>query len=1069
VGQPANICISWPRFVAAIKWLSILACCLVGMGRHELSAAIVPPGFAETVIPGPLGGSWNGAVGITFDATGRMFVWERDGRVWFKDPNDASFTLLLDISEEVGAWWDHGFLGFALDPNFRLNGYIYLLYLVDRHHLLNFGTPSYNPNTDEYFAATIGRLTRYTCRASDNFRSVDPATRFILIGETKQTGIPVCSYTHGVGSLVFGQDGTLLVSCGEGASPEGADPGGPHNASYAPQALADGILRPKEDVGAFRSQLVDCLGGKILRIDPLTGNGVPSNPFYDSANPRAAKSRVWALGLRNPFRMTLRPESGSHNPDDGRPGIVYVGDVGWNVWESLKVVTAPGQNFGWPVYEGLSLTPGYSIAVANSDAPNPLYPASGCNEFFSFIDLLKEDTLNPAGQPPFPNPCDSSQTIPASIPQFLRTRPVLDWHHFSETTRTPTYGPSGEAGWANVGALGSPVSGTPFQGNCSVGGAWYTGTSFPAQYRNLYYHGDWGKGVIKTLALDQNDKPSALGSFVSNAGFIVCIVQHPTNGSLYYVTYNPDSNATSVVQLSYAGNRTPVASASANVYYGPSPLTVQFSSSESSDPDGQPITYSWDFGDGSPISTQANPSHIFSAPAGVPTKFIVTLTVTDSGGLSAQATLIVSANNTPPNVTIISPVDGAPFPPDDATTVDLVATVTDAESSDSQLEYRWQTVLHHNDHDHASPPDTDHVTTTVILPTGCDGINIYYYRIILTVTDPSGLSTAREVRLFPDCGPNTPPTISNIPDQTTLIGTTLGPINFTVGDAETAPANLQLSASSSNPALVPTSNIVFGGSGPDRTITVTPTSVQNGTATITVTVSDGPMTASDSFLVTTTGTPTPANQVTALSFSEGSGTAAADNSGSGHNGTLVNGPTWTAGKFGNGLSLDGTDDYVSVANPSTLNFGTSNFTIALWIKRQATGAEHTIFSKAANTSWTTGGRQLFINGSNNRLTLEGFGVGGVSSTGTITNDGLWHHVAVTFVDSSNTVSFYIDGVASGGGTLNLPADVSTYVVKIGGHPHPHPFRGLIDEFRIFSRALSPSEVQTIMNSAISAP
>ena len=182
---------------------------------------------------------------------------------------------------------------------------------------------------------------------------------------------------------------------------------------------------------------------------------------------------------------------------------------------------------------------------------------------------------------------------------------------------------------------------------------------------------------------------------------------------------------------------------------------------------------------------------------------------------------------------------------------------------------------------------------------------------------------------------------------------------------------------------------------------------------------------------------------------------------------MVNGPTWTAGKFGNGLSLDGTNDYVSVANPSTLNFGTSDFTIALWIKRQATGAEHTIFSKAADTSWGTGGKHLFINGSTNRLTFGYFGAGGdLVSPGTITNDGLWHHVAVTFVDSSNTVSFYIDGVASGGGTLNLPADVSTHVVKIGGHPHPHPFRGQLDEFRLFGRALSASEVQSVMNNAI---
>jgi hypothetical protein len=217
--------------------------------------------------------------------------------------------------------------------------------------------------------------------------------------------------------------------------------------------------------------------------------------------------------------------------------------------------------------------------------------------------------------------------------------------------------------------------------------------------------------------------------------------------------------------------------------------------------------------------------------------------------------------------------------------------------------------------------------------------------------------------------------------------------------------------------------------------------------------------------VTATYVTTP-TQVTALSFSEGSGTAAADTSGSGHSGTLINGPTWTAGKFDNGVSLDGTNDYVSVANPSTINLGTSNFTIALWIKRQATGAEHTIFSKTANTSWVTAGKELYISGSDNKLKFGCAGLPELSSTGTITNDGLWHHVAVTFNDSSSTVTFYIDGVASGGGTQNLLADVSTHVVKLGGHPHPHTFRGQIDEFRIFSRALSASEVQTIMNNAI---
>ena len=140
--------------------------------------------------------------------------------------------------------------------------------------------------------------------------------------------------------------------------------------------------------------------------------------------------------------------------------------------------------------------------------------------------------------------------------------------------------------------------------------------------------------------------------------------------------------------------------------------------------------------------------------------------------------------------------------------------------------------------------------------------------------------------------------------------------------------------------------------------------------------------------------------------------------------------------------------------------------MSAWIKRQATGAEHTIFSKTASGAWTIGGKEFFINDGDDKLTFSCFGVGGVSSASTITNDGQWHHVAVTFVDSSNAVSLYIDGIAEGNGTLNLPLDVGGHVVKLGGHPDGHYFRGLIDEFRIFNQALSSTTVQSMMNNAI---
>src|SRR5207247_576652 len=124
-----------------------------------------------------------------------------------------------------------------------------------------------------------------------------------------------------------------------------------------------------------------------------TGDGLPSNPFYDPANPRAAKSRVWALGLRNPCRITRRPETGSHNPGDGNPGVLYIGNVGWDTWEDLHVCTGPGQNFGWPAFEGINTQPAYYQAnVQNLDAPNPLYPASGCSRYFYFRDLIRQNT-----------------------------------------------------------------------------------------------------------------------------------------------------------------------------------------------------------------------------------------------------------------------------------------------------------------------------------------------------------------------------------------------------------------------------------------------------------------------------------------------------------------------------------------------------------------------------------------------------------------------------------------------------------------------------------------------------
>ncbi len=573
-------------------------CC--GMGVHAL-----PPNVQDTQIAP---GQWNQAVGMLVGPDGRLFVWEKGGRVWNVEGGVRGGSPLIDIREEVGDWRDYGLLGFAIDPNFATNGYIYLLYVVDYHHLINFGTPAYNPNVDQYFTDTIARLTRYTCNPADGFRSVLPASRTILIGESISTGMPIAHQSHGPGALVWGEDGTLLISCGDGASYETVDTGGPTSGS-SNTALADGIIRQAEDVGAMRSQLVNGHNGKILRIDPATGNGVPSNPFFDPAQPRKPQSRVWALGLRNPFRFTLRPGTGNANPAAGDPGTVYIGDVGWNDWEEINVAAGPAANFGWPIFEGFDLHPSYSGAgTQNRDAPNPLFGIGGCTQqFFTFRNLIVQDTLP---SPSWPNPCSALQQIPATLFRFEHVRARVDWGH-NGPSRVPTYSGSSAAA-ALIGAPGSPCAGPQFEGNSSTGGAWFAGVGWPAQFQNSYFHADFQDGWIKQFIFDANDNCTEVRDFLDPFQyFVVDIESSPAGDVLYYVAFDAQGGS-SVHELRYVNNLAPTAMAAANPIFGPSPLLVQFSSAGSTDPEGQALSYVWDFGDGSPVSTLANPSHVYT-------------------------------------------------------------------------------------------------------------------------------------------------------------------------------------------------------------------------------------------------------------------------------------------------------------------------------------------------------------------------------------------------------------------------------------------------------------------------
>ena len=690
-------------------------------------------------------------VGMEFDQNGSMYVWEKEGKVFIIDKDGQRLeTPLIDISEAVTNWRDHGLMGFALDPEFLTNGYFYLLYAVDLHHHYHYGTPSYHPDTTVTDVATFGRLSRFTADPASNFTKTLPDSERILLGESIENGIPLMYAFHGLGSIVVGTDGTLLISCGDATSNGGIDIGGTDSlGTLRSDALNKGIITPDQDVGSYRAQYLGSLNGKVLRIDPETGDGLPSNPFYDSQNPRSPQSRIWALGFRNPYRIMLRPETGSHYPADGNPGTIYAGDVGNGGWEEINIIPEGGMNFGWPITEGIGSNWAFQIndVPVNQLAPNPLYGNTGCEEeFFNFRDLFERPVAE--GVDFIPNPCDPTQPIPEAAFPMVESLPSIAWNNARWNTPTraqvPYFNDEGNIQPTNIGSTESGVEGEIFDGFSSLAGVFYTGDQFPEAYRGKYFGVDFS-GWIKVFDYDGDHHLLSVAPFHDNAKDIIHLALNPDDGCLYFVDLDGQ-----IHKISYGGNPPPVAVIAADKAYGVGPLTVQFDASGSYDSNLPLISYEWDFGDGQ-TATGLQASHTFATTETGPKSYEVSLTVTDSLGETDTESMIISLNNTPPEVNIISFKDGDQYPLGKTFLLVLEADVADQEHDDEELQYEWKVFLHHNDHYHPEPTDFDHKSFSLISPLGCED-QLYWYRIELTVTDPAGLSTTDSRQIYPYCG-----------------------------------------------------------------------------------------------------------------------------------------------------------------------------------------------------------------------------------------------------------------------------------------------------------------------------
>jgi hypothetical protein len=332
----------------------------------------------------------------------------------------------------------------------------------------------------------------------------------------------------------------------------------------------------------------------------------------------------------------------------------------------------------------------------------------------------------------------------------------------------------------------------------------------------------------------------------------------------------------------------------------------------------------------------------------------------------------------------------------------------------------------------------------------------------ITVTVSDGQLSTPTSFLLTVNAVNDAPTITSIANQATSMGTSVGPINFTVGDVETAAGSLPLSGSSSNQTLVPNGNINFGGSGANRTVTVTPATGQTGTATITVTVSDGQASTPTSFALTVNA-PSMAGLVAAYSFSAGSGTTVTDSSGNNNTGTLGSGVSWTTqGRYGNALLFNGSS-LVSVPDTASLNL-TAGMTLEAWVYPTVTlaGWRGVIIKEGASQF----SYFLFANTHvNNQAGMVNIGGERIVYGGSPLPVNTWTHLAATY--DGAMLRLYVNGVQVTTQPRTGQIGIFSGPLRIGGNSaYGEYFQGRIDEVRIYNRALSQSEIQTDMNTPV---
>lgn len=587
--------------------------------------------------------------------SGDVYFIERTGEVRRLDARTGVVTDALVLTVDAGH--EGGLLGLALDPAFASNGFVYLYFSAP----LSDPLPASGPPGSNV-------LARYTAFPDG---SLDPLSRHDLLIVPSERRC-----CHEGGSLSFAPDGTLFLGTGDNTNP------------FASAGLAPIDGRPgRETFDARRTAASPFdLRGKILRV--AADGSIPAGNRFPTTG-ELGRPEIYALGVRNPFRLAVDPVDGRLFFGDIGPDAQEDAPAGPRGYDEIDLATAPG-DFGWP------------RCIAD-------------NQPYSAVDF----TTGAVGEP-----FDCGELVPS----------VLAYDYFTETE--PALGTA------------SPRDGV-FTGRAAMAGAVYRAPAGAAhafaKLDGALVMLDWTRDVAAAVRTDDAGTLSSVERLFETTELHRPIdVDVGPDGALYLLEYGTgywgDNEDAAISRIEPGPRYSPIAELDASVTFGAPPLEVRFDASRSR-PLGPGVTltdFAWDFdGDGAVDAHGASVTHRFENTG----TFSVSLVVTaSSGARSHPVAETIVVGNAPPSVRLLFPDAGASFAA--GVSVTLQGDGFDPEDGPAPCaELTWTVSLGHNAHAH---PD---LTLTGCNPTFTPSVQdhgsaavgeVLFYAIELSYTDHGG-------------------------------------------------------------------------------------------------------------------------------------------------------------------------------------------------------------------------------------------------------------------------------------------------------------------------------------------